>query len=945
MKRIHLSEDRFKILNEIIDSYGEEVDTNRFEAGTDNPCFYDPKEGEWHEASWNGSYAFPFGYWKDGDGYYVFSVGDAWTTHENACGKVAKSFVEGCYKESIVDAASTFIDNLSELVETIKKYGYTYDEDEGTYTSEDGSDVIDINDWIYDNCDVLPENIVRSVTMDSLRDGEYPYEDDVTEMVMDGVFDGYDFYFRDGIDQALQQFTGYDFNSYFQDGYGMGRVWPEEYLITFYSSEQPDPSTFMKIMCDLEANESTDLTYEDLEDFYIIFHDFDNDYVVTGCTVYDYLRGNYGPNDDEEEGEERERTYGDGNTQFIPHLASSEEKQKMGIYKDFQANRDAKWAPRLKGFNGNMAAYRAARYPYSDSRIIKGNVLSENKKRYLISNQDLRHMIRETINDLLLTESQESKSISAAKKLVMQKFGYDEQQADKFIRVDLRQDLPSLRTPEGGKFILGVTRMYCDGELRDANTIGRVNTTLKYVASDAHINEYDRNLNGMSAQDLIDRFAKNIEMDLENDRNEVGAMELNGNSDYKFVRIDSFEQAKEYSDYTSWCVTQHNNMFNSYTNNGINQFYFCLRDGFEQVPQERGEGCPLDEYGLSMLAVLVNENGGLVHCTCRWNHNNGGNDNIMTTKEISEVIGMNFYDVFKPNTKWKDTVELAMQRLANGEEPEEVFDRCYDFKEGFAVVQLNDRMNLINKNGEIISPNQWFDLCSNFADGFSIVESNRKFNFLNGNGELLSKQWFDNYRPFSEGFALIQLNRKWNYLDQNGNILLDKWYNDCYDFHEGRAMVNFNGAWNYIDQNGKFISDMWFDDCGFFDDGIAIVWLSGYDYRRCNFIDQNGKLLSKQWYNGCGRFKDGFAKVKVGRQWNYIDKENNVLSDLWFDDCYDFKEGFAIVGLKGKFNYIDQNGKLLSPKKWFDWCGSFNKDGLAEVELDDVRMVIGKNGL
>ena len=108
----------------------------------------------------------------------------------------------------------------------------------------------------------------------------------------------------------------------------------------------------------------------------------------------------------------------------------------------------------------------------------------------------------------LLTESQESKSISAAKKLLQQRLGYDEKQADDFVRVKLRNDLPVLRTPEGGKFILGVTRMFLDGELRTANDINSLNSTLKLVASEAHINEYDRNLNGISSQDLISKFAK-----------------------------------------------------------------------------------------------------------------------------------------------------------------------------------------------------------------------------------------------------------------------------------------------------------------------------------------------------------------------------------------------------------------------------------------------------
>ena len=75
-------------------------------------------------------------------------------------------------------------------------------------------------------------------------------------------------------------------------------------------------------------------------------------------------------------------------------------------------------------------------------------------------------------NRNIITESQESKSISQAKRLVMQRLNYNEQEADEFIRVKLRNDIPILRTPSGGKFILGAARMFCDGELRTANDIG-----------------------------------------------------------------------------------------------------------------------------------------------------------------------------------------------------------------------------------------------------------------------------------------------------------------------------------------------------------------------------------------------------------------------------------------------------------------------------------------
>ena len=49
-----------------------------------------------------------------------------------------------------------------------------------------------------------------------------------------------------------------------------------------------------------------------------------------------------------------------------------------------------------------------------------------------------------------------------------------------------------------------------------------------------------------------------------------------------------------------------------------------------------------------MLAVLVNPDGSLKHCTCRWNHDYGGNDNILDARQISDLLGVDFYKTFHP---------------------------------------------------------------------------------------------------------------------------------------------------------------------------------------------------------------------------------------------------------------------------------------------------------
>ena len=567
-------------------------------------------------------------------------------------------------------------------------------------------------------------------------------------------------------------------------------------------------------------------------------------------------------------------------------------------------------------------------------------------KSYEKSYTRINQIISETIHKHLrniLTESQESKSIDAAKKLYMERTKCSREEADEFVRITLRNDFPILRKPNAAKFILGVTRMFLDRQITDQRTISQLNTTLEYVSSDAHINEYDRNLNGMSAQDLIQRFAKAVSDDFEKNKSDINSMNFEGQSQYNIVRIDSFEQAQQYGQYTSWCVTHNENMFDSYTNDGIGQFYFCLRHGFENEKAVKGENCPLDNYGLSMIAVSVDGNGRLNTCTCRWNHDNGGNDSIMNPKQISEVIGMNFYQTFKPNNKWRDLLDNCMRRLANGEDPNDVFDDIGDFNDGFARVKLTGKWNFINTHGELLC-NEWFDFCYDFSEGFAVVKLNEKCNFINTRGELLCNEWFDLCSAFREGFAIVKLNGKWNFINTRRELLCNKWFDYCDDFSEGFAIVRLSGKCNFINTRGELLCNEWFDSCGNFYEGFAKVKLTG----KWNFINTRGELLWKgdEWFDTCSDFNNGFAVVKLNGKCNFINTRGELLwkGDQWFDRCGFFHNGFAAVKLNDKYNFINTRGELLwKGNQWFDDCYNFY-DGCAIVKLNGRAFMIDTKG-
>ena len=379
----------------------------------------------------------------------------------------------------------------------------------------------------------------------------------------------------------------------------------------------------------------------------------------------------------------------------------------------------------------------------------------------------------------MLTEGRQTKNRNAAKNYIMQKLGYSESGAMKFIG-QLKVKIPSVRLQQE-KFLLGVARLFIDGELsvNDDFKCTNFNQTLKLIASDAHVNEYDNNLNGMSAYELINRFADVRVGELSKRKELMGGKQYQQNRQYTIVPINSFDEATKYAKYNDWCVTYSEKMFDDKTCNGAGRFYFCLRNGFENVPKKAGPNAPLDAYGLSMIAVSITMEGEPNSITCRWNHDNGGSDSVMDDEQLSELLGVNFYNVFKPYTR------------------EELHAK------GFI---LFDEVQGMLDNG--VPRDEIFDYIFNFIDGSAKVRLGNKWNFIDKNGKCISDTWFDDVYYFDDVYVKVRLGNKWNLIDKNGKLISDTWFDDVYDFHDGYVYVKLNKKFIKIDKNGQRVSGM-----------------------------------------------------------------------------------------------------------------------------------------
>ena len=218
----------------------------------------------------------------------------------------------------------------------------------------------------------------------------------------------------------------------------------------------------------------------------------------------------------------------------------------------------------------------------------------------------------------VIFEDQEGDSQKRSRQL-LEKRGYDPEKQKEIIN-SVRDSIPALKNRvRGGKFTLACVRMFVDGEIRDEDTINKLNQIVRKIG-ETEYEKYDKDLNGFHAEELISKYMPAIEKEKDEQVSRLSSVHFSGNSDYEAVLIPDYESSSEYHRYNEWCLTSMPKMFDTYTQNGVNSLYFLLKKGFESVPREQGEGHPFDEYGVSMIAVTIEPEGYLHTCTVRWNH-------------------------------------------------------------------------------------------------------------------------------------------------------------------------------------------------------------------------------------------------------------------------------------------------------------------------------------
>jgi len=113
---------------------------------------------------------------------------------------------------------------------------------------------------------------------------------------------------------------------------------------------------------------------------------------------------------------------------------------------------------------------------------------------------------------------------------------------------------------------------------------------------------------------------------------------------YQVVKIEKFEDLVPYSAYTDWCIIFTEMVHEYYLDGGRNRLFVLIREDMPFVSKQEGAGYPCDEYGLSLIDVIVSPDGDLESVTSRWNSLDE-EDHLLSSSELKSLLG-NQYEMF-----------------------------------------------------------------------------------------------------------------------------------------------------------------------------------------------------------------------------------------------------------------------------------------------------------
>ncbi len=232
------------------------------------------------------------------------------------------------------------------------------------------------------------------------------------------------------------------------------------------------------------------------------------------------------------------------------------------------------------------------------------------------------------------------------------------------------------------------------------------------------------------------------------------------------------------------------------------------------------------------------------------------------------------------------------------------YEYVRDFENKTAICKNETHWGAVNKYNKPVLKFKYRSI--EWEDNYMKVGvKNKRPVFYNSLGNSVVDWGYDKFKEFSEGFCAVKQNGKWGLVNEIGKEVLSCEYNVINSFSEGWAAVQDEMGWYFIDSTLEIKLD-----------------------------------LRDTEYLSVGNFSEGLCWYKIKRNkkfyYGFMNKAGEPMINSIFTKAFDFQQGRARVVKNRKTGLIDTTGTFIMPAKKYDLVFPFEKNGIAQVRVNNM---------
>ena len=187
------------------------------------------------------------------------------------------------------------------------------------------------------------------------------------------------------------------------------------------------------------------------------------------------------------------------------------------------------------------------------------------------------------------------------------------------------------------KFAVGVYVWHMTGaiDLNNCGDVDRIHSILKVIDNSPAFDFFDNVFNEADPETVCGIIGLSPK---------IVSEEEPFSANYHITEVKNYKDLERFKEAASWCIVLSEEAYHTYCSKG-SRFIICENADWWEVPCQAGANHPLDNYGLSLIAVEVSADNCILSITTRWNEAG----DILSESYLKELLGDKYNMLYSTN--------------------------------------------------------------------------------------------------------------------------------------------------------------------------------------------------------------------------------------------------------------------------------------------------------